>query len=444
METVRPTRRGETGRRLQDELLVDILDHAPDAVSVTEVSSAARGKYTFLYVNRAFEELYLAKKEEVVGSDVVEFMSERALQRDLDKTLALMGEGRAFTNTRPYTRADGNTVWLEVNFRPIVMANQPVRWIFIARDVTTKKMLQDRATQLSIAVEEGNDMVSIGVADEAAGAFRFVYVNEAFTRTTGYTPEEIIGRTFMSMMPPGTPSEHFAQIRTKLFAGEPVRDEIQFQKKNGGIGIFIVNSKPLADPITGKYSSIVNIYRDVTEERLHEAQLLYEAEHDPLTGLHNRRYFERMLADSVAMQPPSGPQHALIFLDLDGFKEVNDRLGHEAGDEVLKIAARAFRHCVVGNDVLVRWGGDEFAVLLFHCTLESAKRVARCMLEEFERRPGRQWVTLSAGVAPVSPGEPPSESVKRADRAAYAAKAQGGGRISSCDISDIGEPPAGP
>ncbi len=427
MDAAKTVVRGEVGRRLQDQLLVDILNHAPDAIAIVEVVSGE--KMIFLYVNEAFEALYLTTKEDAIFADVLNFMSERTLPRDVERTLALLAECKPFSSTRPYARSDGKTVWLETNFRPIVVENQPVRWISISRDITAKKLLNERAAQLSIAVEEGTDVVTIAAADEETGVWRFVYVNEAFTRTTGYLPEEIIGRTFMSIMPQGTSAERFREVRAKLFAGRSVREEVKFAHKNGTIGTFVINTKPIADEITGKYSSIVTIYRDVTEQRLHEAQLQYEAEHDPLTGLHNRRYFERMLGDSVAMQRPDTPQHALIFLDLDGFKEVNDRLGHEAGDEVLKAAASSFGRCVTGNDVLVRWGGDEFAALLFHCDIDSAERAASCMLSELHRAPEHRWVTASIGVAPVMPGERAADSIRRADRAAYAAKKAGGDRV---------------
>ncbi|HET7813687.1 MAG TPA: diguanylate cyclase, partial [Candidatus Baltobacteraceae bacterium] len=285
------------------------------------------------------------------------------------------------------------------------------------------------AMQLSIAVEEGNDLVAISVADEQQGAWIFAYVNEAFTRATGYRPEEIVGRTFSSIVPPGVATEHFTAIRSKLFAGQPVRDEVRFMHRNGRIGTFVCDVKPIPDPITGRFTSIVTVFRDITEQRLREARLLFEAEHDVVTGLHNRRYFERMLTDSIAMEQPATPQHALIFMDLDGFKQINDRLGHDTGDEVLRAAAAAFERCVVGNDVLVRWGGDEFAALLFHCHLSSAVRVAESMLAAFERDPARRWVTASIGVVPVLPGEKPSASIRRADAATYDAKKAGGNRV---------------
>jgi diguanylate cyclase (GGDEF)-like protein len=199
--------------------------------------------------------------------------------------------------------------------------------------------------------------------------------------------------------------------------------------KNGRIGTFVCDVKPIADPLTGKFTSIVTIFRDITEQRLREARLQFEAEHDVVTGLHNRRFFERMLTDSIAMEQPASPQHSLIFMDLDGFKQVNDRLGHDAGDDVLRAAAAAFEGCVGGNDVLVRWGGDEFAVLLFHCHVSSAERVAESMQAALRRNPARLGVTASIGVAPVLPGEKPSASIRRADAATYDAKKAGGDRV---------------
>ncbi|HET7814298.1 MAG TPA: diguanylate cyclase [Candidatus Baltobacteraceae bacterium] len=429
MEAYKTPLRGEAGRRLQDELLIDILNHAPDAVAIMDVVSARLNKYVFLYVNSAFESLYLCARADVVGRDVNEFMASRSLAKDAEKTDAMLSEGAPFMMTRAYPRSDGSTLWLEVHFRPIAMENQPLRWIFSARDITSKKLLQDRAMQLSIAVEEGNDLVAISVADHEEGAWVFEYVNEAFTRATGYRPEEIVGETFASIVPPGVATERFTAIRSKLFAGQPVRDEVRFMHKNGRIGTFVCDVKPIADPITGQFTSIVTVFRDITEQRLREARLQFEAEHDVVTGLHNRRYFERMLTDSIAMEQPAAPQHSLIFMDLDGFKQVNDRLGHDTGDEVLRAAAAAFERCVGGNDVLVRWGGDEFAALLFHCHVSSAVRVAESMQAEFQHDPARRWVTASIGVVPVLPGEKPSASIRRADAATYDAKKAGGNRV---------------
>ena len=426
MEAARPALRGEIGRRLQDQLLIDILDHAPDATAIVEVEPQPTLRLPFLYVNRAFESLYLAHKHDAIGADAIEFMSKRSLPADVRKTLSLLSERRPFTSTRAFVREDGKTVWLEVNFRPFIVENEPLRWIFIARDITAKKLLQDRAMQLGIAVEEGSDLVAISTWHEPTDSWRFVYVNEAFTRTTGYLPEDLIGHMYVDIMPAGKPAHHFAEIRGKLFAGKPVRDEIRFLHKDGRTGTFIVNCKPIADPITGKYTSIVAILRDVTEERLLEQRLQYEAEHDPLTGLHNRRYFERVLKDSVAMQRPASPQHALLFIDLDRFKIINDRYGHQVGDEVLKAAAEAFKSCISGSDILVRWGGDEFAAILFHCHVESARRIGHCMLEKMRKTGGCRHLTASVGAVPVLPGESPSESVTRADMAAYEAKLSGG------------------
>lgn len=417
------------GRRLQDELLLDILDHAPDAIAIMEFPSPARSEPFFNYINRAFELMYLCRREETVGLNVTEFMAARSFPQDVQHTLKLLAEGKPFTTSRVFDRSDGRTVWLEVNFRPIAMENQPVRWIFVARDMTVKKTLEDRAIQLGTAVEEGNDLVTISVADERIYGWRFAYVNEAFTRTTGYRPDDIIGRTFVSIIPDGTPAAQFTAIRDDLFAGKSVRDEIRFVNKDGLIGTYIASMKPIADPVTGKFTSIVSILRDVTEERRQEERLQYEAEHDALTGLHNRRYLERMLHDSVAIRVPDSPEHALIFIDLDGFKDVNDTLGHAAGDEVLRLAARAFNKCLSGTDLMVRYGGDEFAAVLFHCRIENAERIAQTMIECWRAARSPWTVTASIGVAAVSPGESPEAAVKRADEACYRAKALGGDRV---------------
>jgi diguanylate cyclase (GGDEF)-like protein len=126
----------------------------------------------------------------------------------------------------------------------------------------------------------------------------------------------------------------------------------------------------------GEIIGAVLVLRDVTQERSTERQLSWQASHDALTGLVNRREFENCLEQSVVSAKTSDQQHALCYLDLDQFKVVNDTCGHIAGDELLRQVTTLFQSQVRASDTLARLGGDEFGLLLNHCPLESAERVA--------------------------------------------------------------------
>jgi len=217
-------------------------------------------------------------------------------------------------------------------------------------------------------------------------------------------------------------------MRVALYAGQQVRTEVDYRRKDGRHGIFEVYVQPIQESATRQYTSIVCVFRDITDARQREARLLYEAEHDLLTELYNRRYFERALETAISMTR-TAPAHALLFADLDGFKEVNDRLGHEIGDEVLRAAARAFDSAVFRTDVLARWGGDEFSALLYHCSLENGIRTAEEMAAAFNASPDRHGTTVSIGIVAIRPNESVADLIRRADRMCYRAKAAGRNRV---------------
>ena len=287
--------------------------------------------------------------------------------------------------------------------------------------------------QLSTAFEQGFDPVAISTPSE--GKWPFAYVNEAFTRVTGYLPTDVVGQTWDSLVADPRDRVRLVDIRSALFSGQQVRTELSFRTKDGRAGIFDVQIQPIRDVVTEEATSIVAMFRDVTAIRQREQALIFEAEHDTLTALYNRRYCERILATAISMTRER-PSHALIFADLDGFKDVNDRLGHEAGDQVLLGTARAFQSVLFQTDVLARWGGDEFTALLFHCTFENAVKTANEMARALAQSPDRAGTTVSIGVVEVRAGESVADLVRRADRACYLAKAAGRDQVYAAPGAD--------
>jgi diguanylate cyclase (GGDEF)-like protein len=175
--------------------------------------------------------------------------------------------------------------------------------------------------------------------------------------------------------------------------------------------------------------------------RFREARRL--ADLDALTGLHNRRYFHETLAREVARANRYQRELALIVLDLDDFKAINDRIGHLAGDAVLAEAAERLRDVVRSADVACRVGGDEFAIVLPESTPEDAKGLYRRLQAAMAKRPLGQAgrLALSAGVAELRPEDDAVRFFERADEALYRAKAAGKGTLSVADAADL-PPPA--
>ncbi len=411
---------------LAPELLLDMIERAPDAMCLVERASGA-SDFRFRYVNRAFEVIYDCRRVEVLGAARAPFFRARGAAADFARIDEGLAKGDPFRIRRGFDRKDGTHVFIEVNFQPLPCEGGE-RWMFITRDVTREKLQHDRMVQLTTAVEQGVDPVVISRPSE--GKWPFVYVNEAFTRVTGYLPEEVIGRSWDMLVPDQRERVRLVDIRAALFSGQQVRTDLKFRTKDGRNGIFEVQIQPIQEPASGEFTSLVAMFHDVTAVRQREQALQFEAEHDTLTGLFNRRYLERMLGTAIAMSHGRS-SHALLFADLDGFKAVNDRLGHDAGDRVLIAAGRAFANALFVTDVLARWGGDEFAVLLFHCTPENAVKTARAMSAALMGCGEREETTVSIGVVPIRPGEHVAELIRRADRACYLAKAAGRDQVYS-------------
>jgi diguanylate cyclase (GGDEF)-like protein len=178
---------------------------------------------------------------------------------------------------------------------------------------------------------------------------------------------------------------------------------------------------------------VVTLY-DVTLDRQSARELTKQAMHDPLTGLINRRGFERRLQEAVDKSVGGAMQNSVCFIDLDHFKVVNDTCGHQAGDELLKQVTSAMHAKVRDSDVFARLGGDEFAVLLNGCAIENAQRIAdglcRTVAEFRFDWEGREFtVGASIGLAPMIDRDTAKSVMEVADGACYRAKEQGRGRV---------------
>ncbi len=182
-------------------------------------------------------------------------------------------------------------------------------------------------------------------------------------------------------------------------------------------------------------SGSVMIFRDVTEKRSMEKTLDWQAKHDPLTGLINRREFDNRLKKIISSPDKSGREHALCFIDLDRFKLINDSCGHQAGDELLKKISNRLKKIARDTDTIARLGGDEFAVLMYSCNIEKAKLIADIFREEvfntkFDWYGKHFSITASIGIVPLNEStESLTELQRTADLVCYKAKDAGGNRI---------------
>ena len=320
----------------------------------------------------------------------------------------------------------------------------------------------ERLRLLESVVVHANDAVLITEAEpiDLPGP-RIVYCNAAFTKTTGYTEAEVLGRTPRILQAARVDRPALDRLRRALEAWEPVEVELLNVRKDGTEFWVELSIVPVADE-TGWFTHWVSVQRDITgrkqaeetalrariaeienraleaeiaERKRTEERLLHAAFHDDLTRLRNRAYLMDRLA-ALLGQPGDAPAAcAVLFLDLDRFKLVNDSLGHRAGDLLLMEVSRRLARCVRQGDVLARVGGDEFAVLVAGrdgAAMEAAVRMACCIIEAL-RQPfklGQHDVfshcSIGIAVATVQ-HEKPEQLLRDADIAMYDAKKRGPG-----------------
>jgi diguanylate cyclase (GGDEF)-like protein/PAS domain S-box-containing protein len=250
--------------------------------------------------------------------------------------------------------------------------------------------------------------------------------NDAAARMYGYPREEAVGRPISIIVPADRSGEEFDILRAVL-NGDPVEHyETERISKDGRR----LNVSLSVSPIRDKYGDVVGaaaITRDVTERKRMERQLRYLAHHDPLTGIFNRGRFQEELDQWLRYARRYGRSGALLLVDLDGFKRVNDTCGHAAGDALLRRVARVLTKHVREADVVGRMGGDEFAVLLTEIDERAAMMVAQKLLRHIRCQWSGTLISASIGVAPFGRASSltAADLMGAADAALYEAKGAG-------------------
>ena len=262
-------------------------------------------------------------------------------------------------------------------------------------------------------------------------ALRIVQVNPAFSEITGYAAEEVLGRT-PSMLGSGRHDEDFFRdLLATLVATGRWQGEVWNRRKDGDLYVQWMSAVRIGEADAPE--GFVATMTDITSRKQSEERLRFRANHDALTGLPNRRLFEDRLQSAIASALRHGEQFALMLVDLDRFKGVNDRFGHLAGDALLVEVGRRLQFCVRASDTVARLGGDEFAVILGEVggredAAEVAARICASMSEPFELGEGVAQIGASVGIALGPQGDADAEELqRRADTALYTVKHRGRG-----------------
>ena len=398
-------------------LLEQVLEASTDSIYVKDLE----GRY--LVVNSATADLLKRPADTIVGRSNTELAPEMA-DAVAEQDSAVLDVMTPATYEITGTFGSERRV-LSVSKSPFRdAAGNAIGSLGIARDVTEARRMQEHFRR---AFEDAP--IGMAVCDLEG---RFLDVNQALCRITGYGHEDLCGGSFASITHPDDLETDHA-VMHDLISGltSSSTDEKRYIRADGSL-VWVARSVTLVRDSDGTPLHFLDQIQDITERKGHEDELRRLADQDPLTGLYNRRRFGQELDRHVAEVARYGPRGALLILDLDDFKRINDSFGHHVGDELITQVARILKQRLRTSDILARLGGDEFAVLVLNDDVAHAQLVAGELVECIRGQAGVPGytgpgeITASVGVAPFGPDRTSSEQILvAADLAMYEAKRAG-------------------
>jgi diguanylate cyclase (GGDEF)-like protein/PAS domain S-box-containing protein len=374
------------------------------------------------------------KPEELVGQGWANFVAPedaQACTEDLQKNAR---SGSIGDLEFAMLRKDGSRIFVQGRASIVLDdAGYPARFIAVARNITERKKAEaalylSEARFRSTFNDAGHGMALVGKDG------RFLIVNPAFCRILGYSQDEMRGRSFLDITHKEDLAESIrAYDRMRSGAISQAEMEKRYVRKDGSIVWVQLNVSWVRDEAGTPVHQVCQV-QDITARKAAEAELRAQAAHDQLTGLPNRPAFLERLHEAFALSKRCAKDFAVLFLDLDGFKDVNDTLGHPEGDRLLQLVATRLRSNVRESDIVARFGGDEFAVLQTEMNDPSDAGVLAAKLVKLLSTPYRVdssdiHITVSVGIACYDPaGLDAGSMLVQADLALYRAKEEGRNR----------------
>jgi diguanylate cyclase (GGDEF)-like protein/PAS domain S-box-containing protein len=321
--------------------------------------------------------------------------------------------------------ACGTAIPIEYRSQPLFNGQEIIGAVITFADISQRLAREQQLRKLSKALEYSP--VAALITDEAG---HIEYVNHRFVEASGYCAEELLGNTPGLLKSGHTPSSTYVAMWEQLSRGETWHGELLNRKKSGELFWEDTSIAPITDE-SGKVINYVAFKEDVTRRKEEEERVWQQANFDSLTGLPNRSHFLNQMQHHTMEAQRYHRKYALMYLDLDGFKQVNDSLGHDAGDELLRHCAQRLRDNTRSSDIVSRLGGDEFTVIIPEFeSLDDVRQVAQKLIDEISHpyyiKGHDVRISASLGIATYPADAMDCTTLtKMADTAMYAAK-QGG------------------
>lgn len=381
----------------------------------------------FLHINKKYCEITGYSEDEMRTLTFREITHPEDLGVDSQQRRELLaGAISEFTVEKRYIRKDGSVVWVILSVSPLWRADQePGTSLAVVRDITKRKQAEEALVFAAKVFEHSIEGIVVTDCDGT-----ILQVNPAFTAITGYSQQEAVGQNPRILKSHKHPESFYQAMWGQLAIEGQWAGEIWNRRKDGELYPEWLTINAVRN-LQGKITNYVSIFHDITELKRQQEALEHQAQHDALTGLPNRVLFNDRLEMALNRLQRRGKEVALLFLDLDNFKNINDGFGHLAGDNLLVELSKRLKAQLRMGDTLARQGGDEFLILLpdmdgIDDVSVIAQRLLTCLQQPFQHRDLEYFVTASIGItiAPNDGGQA-NTLIKNADMAMYRAKKLG-------------------
>lgn len=397
-----------------------VLEQSPASVMITNTKGEIE------YVNPRFERVSGYSAAEAVGKNPRILKSGDKTKQEYAEMWNALLAGKEWRGIFHNKRKDGSIYWESASISPLRDdRGQITHFIAVKEDVTAQKRAEDQLRMNATVFETTAEGIMVTDADNMIKT-----VNPAFSRITGYPAEEVIGHS-PNMLSSGRHDNEFYEalwdsvLQKKYWTGE-----IWNRRKDGSVfpEWLSIAAIPGEDGVAKEY---VAVFSDITKHKQDEEQIRYQANYDALTGLPNRSLLSDRLVQAIGSAHREKWKLAILFIDLDQFKMVNDTFGHVMGDELLQLVASRIGECVRESDTVARFGGDEFIILLQDVSdMDAVANVATKVIEKITRvftLYGREiYIGASVGITIFPDDATNADSLLRnADMAMYQAKDRG-------------------
>jgi len=404
----------------QQQLLTVVVEGSTDAIFVKDL----QGRY--LLVNHAASQFVGKPVDQMIGHDDSFIFPAAIATEIIEIDKAIMRSGKTQTHEEYITTLSGEQLIFHVTKGPMLDYNGQVSGLFgISHNITERKKreLALIESESRFSTVFNRNPMAIGISNYASE--KFIDVNEAYLQLFGYERNDVIGHTAIELNLWVYPEEKARMYISLSEHGQIQNQEFMFRTKTGEIGDGLLSAELIN---IGGEQCVLRMLTDITEKKKAQRVIDYLAHHDALTGLPNRLLVRDRVEQAIAAAKRDKHKIALLFMDLDNFKSINDSLGHASGDVLLEVISHRLREAIRGTDTVSRFGGDEFLVVLSHITASDAV-VAVCtkILEDITkpaRIDGHELSTSCSIGVTVYPddGDDFDTLLRKADSAMYYAK----------------------